>query len=202
MSSYLQAEKTSRIVAAAADLTSHILRGDPKRLTHSRAVARQAEFFTRTIDLDSGPLLVAAAWVHDIGYAPELRDTGFHPIDGARYLQSLGWSPAICNLVAHHSGARFVARVLKLDRELDAFLFRQDAVSDALTVADETAGPNGQAMTVEQRMSEMLRRHGSQSANARAHGPRQRYIRAAALRVAHRLERCGVDRTQQHIIAA
>ena len=202
MPSYLQAEKTIPIVAAAADLTRHILRGDPKRLTHSRAVARQAEFFAPTIDPDFAPLLVAAAWVHDIGYADELRDTGFHPIDGARYLQSVGWSPTICNLVAHHSGARFVARVLKLDRELDAYPFRQDAVSDGLTVADETAGPNGEAMTVEQRMREMLRRHGPQSANARAHGPRERYIRAAALRVAHRLERCGIDRTQQHIIAA
>lgn len=46
-------------------------------------------------------LLVAAAWLHDIGYAPELRDTGFHPLDGARHLEALGaparawygWSP-------------------------------------------------------------------------------------------------------------
>jgi hypothetical protein len=45
-------------------------------------------------------VLVAAAWVHDIGYAPELLATGFHPLDGARYLTGLGvpervviWSP-------------------------------------------------------------------------------------------------------------
>ena len=34
--------------------------------------------------------LVAAAWLHDIGYAPELVETGFHPLDGARYLRREG----------------------------------------------------------------------------------------------------------------
>jgi hypothetical protein len=32
---------------------------------------------------------VAAAWLHDIGYAPAIAEsgTGFHPLDGARYLR-------------------------------------------------------------------------------------------------------------------
>jgi hypothetical protein len=30
--------------------------------------------------------LVAAAWLHDIGYAPELAKTGFHPLDGSAAL--------------------------------------------------------------------------------------------------------------------
>ncbi|MFD6855509.1 HD domain-containing protein [Streptomyces diastaticus] len=49
-------------------------------------------------------LLVAAAWLHDIGYAPELRDTGSHPLDGARHLESLGAPARLVRLVAHHSG--------------------------------------------------------------------------------------------------
>jgi HD superfamily phosphodiesterase len=32
--------------------------------------------------------VVTAAWLHDIGLAPDLRDTGFHPLDGARFLTS------------------------------------------------------------------------------------------------------------------
>ena len=36
-----------------------------------------------------------------------------------------------------------VARVLELDRELEAYPFPEDAVSDALTVADEAAEPQG-----------------------------------------------------------
>jgi hypothetical protein len=92
---------------------------------------------------------------------------GFHPLDGARHLRTPGWAPAICNLVARHSGARFVARVLKLDRELDAYPFSQDAVSDALTVADQITGPHGEAMNPDERISDMLRRHGPHSANGR-----------------------------------
>jgi HD domain len=199
VSHHLQAEKNAvqidgrlqmpQVVAVAADLTHEILDSDPDRLAHSQAVARRAEFLTPTVEPKYAPLLVAAAWLHDIGYAPGLRDTGFHPIDGARHLQTIGWPPAICNLVAHHSGARFVARVLRLDRQLEAYPFSQDAVSDALTVADQTIGPKGQAMTVEERMSDMLKRHGPSSPNALAHPQRERYIRAAAMRVAARLER-------------
>jgi len=34
--------------------------------------------------------LVCADWLHDIGYAPALVATGFHPLDGARFLESVG----------------------------------------------------------------------------------------------------------------
>jgi len=195
----LQAEKNAiqtderlqlpQMVAVAADLTHDILDSDPDRLAHSKAAARRAEVLTLTVAPEYAPLLVAAAWLHDIGYAPRLRDTGYHPIDGARHLQTIGWPPAICNLVAHHSGARFVASILHLDRQLEAYPFSQDAVSDALTVADQTIGPKGQAMTLDERMSDMLKRHGPDSPNALAHPQREPYIRAAAMRVAARLER-------------
>jgi hypothetical protein len=199
VSHHLQAEKNAiqtderlqlpQMVAVAADLTHDILDSDPDRLAHSKAAARRAEFLTLTVEPECAALLVAAAWLHDIGYAPRLRDTGFHPIDGARHLQTIGWPPAICNLVAHHSGARFVASILHLDRQLEAYPFSQDAVSDALTVADQTIGPKGQAMTLDERMSDMLKRHGPNSPNALAHPQREPYIRAAAMRVAARLER-------------
>jgi hypothetical protein len=125
--------QTPQLVAAAADLTHDILDPVPDRLAHSRGVAHRAHFLTLTVEPHQARLLVAAAWLHDIGYAPHLRDTGFHPLDGARHLRAIGWPPAIYNLVAHHSGARFVARVRNLDRELAAYPFSQDAVSDALT---------------------------------------------------------------------
>jgi HD superfamily phosphodiesterase len=103
----LKTEKSSEIeerlqapqmVAAAADLTRYILEAAPDRLSHSQGVARRARFLTLTVEPPCAPLLVAAAWLHDIGYAPGLRDTGFHPVDGARHLRAVGWPPAICNL--------------------------------------------------------------------------------------------------------
>jgi hypothetical protein len=191
--------QTPKMVEVAADLTRNLLDSNPDRLAHSQAVARRAELLTLAVDPQSTPLLVAAGWLHDIGYAPPLRDTGFHPIDGAQYLHRIGWPPAICSLVAHHSGARFVARVVQLDQQLDSYPFSQDLLSDALTVADQTIGPKGQAMTVDERMSDMLKRHGPDSPNALAHPRRELYIRAAASRVAERLERSGIDRALHHI---
>jgi hypothetical protein len=35
-------------------------------------------------------LRLRAAYLHDVGYAPDLVTTGFHLLDGARYLRSLG----------------------------------------------------------------------------------------------------------------
>ena len=49
--------------------------------------------------------LVAAAWLHDIGYAPGLAVSGFHPADGARFVRSQGFPELVVSLVAFHTGA-------------------------------------------------------------------------------------------------
>jgi HD superfamily phosphodiesterase len=55
--------------------------------------------------------LEAAAWLHDIGYAPGLAVTGLHALDGARYLRDAQHADAmLCRLVAHHSCAIIEAR--------------------------------------------------------------------------------------------
>ena len=61
----------------------------PRRWQHVQAVAAQAAWLA-VIPSVAGDALVAAAWLHDIGYAPDLVDVGFHPIDGARFLRKLG----------------------------------------------------------------------------------------------------------------
>jgi hypothetical protein len=48
--------------------------------------------------------LVLAAWLHDVGYGREANVTGFHPLDGARYLTDLDVEPLIVTLVAHQTG--------------------------------------------------------------------------------------------------
>ena len=52
----------------------------PRRWRHVRSVARRARWAAKTLGLPDD--LVAAAWLHDIGYAPELVETGFHPSMG------------------------------------------------------------------------------------------------------------------------
>ncbi|MEP9394910.1 MULTISPECIES: HD domain-containing protein [Gordonia] len=175
------------LVGAAQTLAETLLADDPRRLDHVVTAASQAEKLAITVDPADRDILVAAAWLHDIGYVPALRDTGFHPVDGARYLCAHTWPKLIADLVAHHSGARFVADERGLGSVLAAFDFTEDALSDALTIADQTAGPCGRVMLVEDRMIDMLARHGSESPNARAHDRRAPYFRAARDRVRRRL---------------
>jgi HD superfamily phosphodiesterase len=64
----------------------------PCRLTHVRGVAAAADGLRGHFDVASGDCLVAAAWLHDIGYAPSVRTTGFHPVDGAAFARREGFT--------------------------------------------------------------------------------------------------------------
>jgi hypothetical protein len=191
--------QTPQVVIAAEDLARYLLQAEPERLAHTEAVAARAQLLTAATTAEQAPLLVAAAWLHDIGYHPVLRQTGFHPLDGALHLKRAGWLTAMCDLVAHHSGSRFVAAVRQLDDELETFTFVENELTDALTVADQTAGPSGHLMTVNQRIEDMLSRHSPDSPNARAHPHRGPYLVRAAKRVAIRLENAGIGPAQHRI---
>lgn len=41
-------------------------------------------------------MLVAAAWLHDLGYTPEAAKSRFHPLDGALHLKDLGVDYRVC----------------------------------------------------------------------------------------------------------
>ena len=177
----------SPLVRSARQTSCRLLYVNQERLRHSAAVAARAHSLADAVPDDQRDLLVAAAWLHDVGYAEALRDTGFHPVDGARFLRSTRWESRVCDLVAHHSGSRFVAALRGMVSELAEFDWAQDAVSDALTIADQTVGPNGRPVSLEDRMQDMLDRHGPDSPNARAHPQRRAYFRAAFERVSSRL---------------
>jgi putative nucleotidyltransferase with HDIG domain len=170
---------------AAQDLAHELLADLPGRWRHTAGVARRAEEVAATIGDDDADLLVAAAWLHDIGYAEPVRDSGFHPLDGGRYLRRHGWPDRLAALVAHHSGACFVAEVRGLS--LADFPHEESPLADALTYADQTIGPDGRSMSVPERIADMLARHGPDSPNAVAHPRRGPYLLAVADRVTSRL---------------
>lgn len=172
---------------AARTLAEVLLDGLPDRLAHSAAVARRAGELVRAVHPGDRETLVVAAWLHDVGYSPVLRETGFHPLDGAAYLRQQGWSDRVCGLVAHHSGAAFVAGAQRLAGALARFPHEASPVSDALTYADQTVGPQGQRMSLDERLAEVLTRHGPHSAQARIHPLRSAHIRGVARRVEQRL---------------
>lgn len=182
------------LVEDARDLAEQLLAGTGDRWQHTRAVARTAADAAGAVPEADRPALVAAAWLHDIGYASALHRSGFHPLDAAWYLQDRGWPPLVVGLVAHHSGARFVAAVRDLAPLLEPFADRSSVegpVTDALTYADQTTGPDGRAMDVEERMADMLRRHGPDSPNVRCHPERGPVLRAAVHATAERLRARG-----------
>jgi putative nucleotidyltransferase with HDIG domain len=130
------------------------------RWTHVQAVADTARSLATVLPAEDADLLVAAALLHDVGYAPSLNRLGFHAVDGARFLRAQGHE-RLARLVAHHSGARFEAEERGLVEELAAFPVEDGQVMDALTFADMTTGPAGQPMTLAQRIEEVQGRYRS-----------------------------------------
>jgi HD superfamily phosphodiesterase len=109
------------LTAWAAAHAAELLVGPPARWTHTEGVARQARLVAQSLpSREDGDVLVAAAFLHDIGYAPAIRRTGFHPLDGAIHLRALDHE-RLARLVAFHSGSSWEAELRGLERELAAF---------------------------------------------------------------------------------
>ena len=134
----------------------------PRRWAHVQGVAARARCLACTVGEDAW-LLEAAAWLHDIGYLPELATTGLHGLDGARYLRDAHHAdPMLCRLVAHHSCALTEAE----ERGLADVLRREFAeppqpLADALTFCDMTTSPDGERVHVNRRLAEIHNRYGS-----------------------------------------
>jgi hypothetical protein len=129
----------------------------PRRWAHVKGVAAQARGLAPVLGTDAD-LLEAAAWLHDIGYAPGLDTTGLHQLDGAtQHADTL-----LCRLVAHHScaiieaGERGLADVLS--SEFDP---APDVLASVLTCCDMTTSPDGQPVPVDKRLAEIHDRYGS-----------------------------------------
>lgn len=171
----------------ARDVARELLSELDDRWRHTAAVAERAAELAVTLPQDDRGVLVAAAWLHDIGYAESVADTGFHPLDGARHLERVGWPRRVAALVAHHSGALLVAGVHGLAEDVSAYTREESAVADALTYADQTVDSKGRHVAIRERLADMLRRHGPDSANARVHPVREPLLLAVAERVETRL---------------
>jgi HD domain len=131
----------------------------PRRWAHVQSAAAEARRVARLTG-DDGDLLVAAALLHDVGYAPHIATTGFHPLDGARYLVSLGASTRLTALVARHCWAALEAEMRGLGREIAEFVDEATATRDALWYCDMVTGPDGERLRFEERVAEIRQRYG------------------------------------------
>ncbi len=173
----------------AAELAETLLPPLGNRWLHTQAVAARAAEVSTAVSEGDRDLLVAAAWLHDIGYAPELRETGFHPLDGARYLKSLDAPSRLVRLVAHHSGAVYEAEQRGLIEELATYEREDSEVLDALIYADMTTGPAGQAFEFDRRINEILVRYEPGSAVHEAISKARPYLQGAIKRTLARVSK-------------
>ena len=167
--------------AWARDLArKHLETALPRRWAHTQGVARQARTLAPILG-DQADLLEAAAWLHDIGYAPDLVDTGFHPLDGARYLRDTHEADShLCQLVAHHSCAIIEARERRLDDALAReFGLNPPALTEALVYCDMTTGPTGQRVDIHARLREIRSRYGGSNLVTRSINLAEPYLVAA-----------------------
>lgn len=137
----------------------------PLRWARSRAVTGRASELAARLDTDP-ELLLSAACLHHVGYAPRLAHTGFHPLDGARFLRDEhAADPALTSLVAHQTAAALGAQEHGLRAELDAEFPLPDTsvLLDALTYCDMTVDEDGLPTTAAARIAHIRARHSPDS---------------------------------------
>lgn len=176
----------------AADLATQLLAPLGNRWLHVRAVGKRAGAVAALFDRENGDDLISAAYLHDIGYAPTLVETGFHPLDGARYLHSLGYE-RLASLVAYHSEAQFEADLRGYTAELAAFPRERSAVADALTYCDQLTNSMGEPVLLHERYADIQERYKANSVVSRAHRRALPYLALAVGRTKRRLALRGIS---------
>jgi hypothetical protein len=162
------------------------------RWLHVQGVAEVARQISPAFDEDDRCYLIAAAYLHDIGYAPSLKKTGFHPVDGAYYLRSLG-SHRLASLVAYHSESPFEAHLRNLEGALNAFHREQSVIADALTYCDQITGPTGKRVSFNERVTEVFLRYGETHLVSQALRQALPSLSLAIARTEQRLHMHGVE---------
>jgi hypothetical protein len=147
-------------VDEARRLAERLVGGLGRRWVHVQGVAAAAEELAAGLPTGDRARLVTSAWLHDIGYAPELVRSGLHPIDGAAHLAALDrFDPVVVSLVAHHTGAAFEAEERGLADSMLAYPRPPTHLLDRLTTSDLLTGPDGRRMLPRDRIEEILRRY-------------------------------------------
>jgi len=143
----------------AADYAAELVSPLGDRWAHTQGVVRQAHLVAAILPPEEREVLIAAAYLHDLGYAPSLALTGLHALDGARHLRAIGHE-RLAGLVAYHSGAKGEAELRGLMAELGEFDDESTATSMALTYCDMTTSAAGEVVTFAERLADVEDRYG------------------------------------------
>lgn len=179
-------------VRQAAEFAEGLLAPLVDRWRHVQGVARRVEVYAVNMTDEEVDLVRTAAWLHDVGYAPALVDTGMHAIDGAAWARRHRFDERVVSLVAHHTGARAEAQSRGFAERLAAYMKPDGALTDALTAADLTTGPTGDVVSVEARIGEILDRYATDHPVHRAVFANRDDLVASTVRAARRAQNLSV----------
>lgn len=131
----------------------------------AKHILKMAELAAQIPDLPptDRQTLVYACLLHDIGYHPALVETGFHPFDGAKLLNEAG-EPELAAIVACHSSAQEEAA----ERGLPPPALIHSTPSYLLAYLDWHVGSHGKIFLLDERLTDILNRHGADSIVGRA----------------------------------
>ena len=184
----------SELVTWAGEKAKTLLKVQlPRRWLHVQGVADRARNAAILFPESESEILVAAAMLHDVGYSPDVYETGFHPIDGARALRDSTVNPRLVALVAHHSCAYREAELRGLSVELTEWIDEETPLRDALWWADMTTSPDGEPVTFNERMREIQDRYGPQDVVTFFVRQAEAELRGAVERTEARLRAAGVS---------
>jgi HD domain-containing protein len=181
-----------RLRDRAAILAESKLHEVPRRLRHVRGVAVRAAAAIPLFPAEAD-LLIASALLHDIGYSADLTKTGFHPLDGARFLKEEGFPGRLCALVAHHSCAYREAGLRNLSADLTEWQDEETVLRDALWWADMTTSPDGDPVAFDRRIDEIQERYGSEDVVTFFIRQAKPELQAAVERTEQRLRDAGIS---------
>jgi hypothetical protein len=140
-------------------LARELLLAEGTRLAHVRTAGFVAARLAVLFDPEEAELLVAAATLHDIGYAQRIARTGFHPLDGGAFLLAEGYPQRLAGLVANHSLAILTADEHGIHDLAEQFPREEGLLADALAYADMHSAPDGRIIPVQRRLADIARRH-------------------------------------------
>lgn len=162
----------------AVDIAQRLL--GATRVAHVCRAGEVAAQLRLPISAQERRLLVAAAFLHDIGYSGQLRRFGFHPLDGGWFLREQGFSDRLAVLVANHSHAWLHCPDPWLGELAVGFPREHSLLSDALVFADMSSAPDGQPIALEDRLADISQRHASPYLAVRLRMIRQSVARVQA----------------------
>jgi hypothetical protein len=139
-----------RALAFAEEHVAPTLSG---RWRHDLAVVEKARRAAPAVPEEDRDVLLCAAALHDLGFAPAAVDSRFQPLDGARFLAAAGFEDRICALVANCVSAAIEARLRGFGESYRELPDEEGPVRDALWAACITTGAEGEPIDVDERIA-------------------------------------------------